>query len=87
MHALTTIVNTRTISYNPIKVKLPNSSTMASTHQYQIPLQNLSREAYHAEVLPTLHFSLMPIRKLFDYEDIVVFDKHRVVLRKKCKYY
>ena len=42
MDALTTIVNTREPSENPTNLKLPNSSTMPSIHQAQIPLHNLS---------------------------------------------
>ena len=35
----TTIFQTREPSENPINVKIPNSSTMESTHQAQIPLK------------------------------------------------
>ena len=48
MGDLTTIVNNRELSENPIKVKLPNLSTMESTRQDQIPVHNLSREAKHS---------------------------------------
>ena len=40
LDSLTKIFHTREPSENPINVKLPNSSKMASTHQAQIPLKN-----------------------------------------------
>ena len=41
---------------------------MASTHQAQNPLHNLSSQAKHAEILPNLHTSLISIGKLCDNE-------------------
>ena len=61
LDALTTLVHTREPSENPINVKLPNSSTIASTHQSQIPLKHLSSQAKHAEIFPNLHSSLISI--------------------------
>ena len=78
----TTIVHTREPSENPINVKVPNSSTMASTHQAQIPLKNLSSQAKHAEIFPNLHSSLISIGQLCDDECIVAFDKHKVIVSK-----
>ena len=63
-------------------MKLTNSSTMASTHKYQIPLQNLSIQATHAEIFPYLHSSLISIGQLCDNECIVTFDKHKVIVSK-----
>ena len=76
------IVNIRELSENPIDVKLPNLFTIASTHQSQIPLQNLSRQAKYSEIFPTLHSSLISIEQLFYNECIVTFDKHIVIVRK-----
>ena len=56
---------------------------MASTHQAQIPLQNLSRQAKHKEIFPTLHSSIISIGQLCDDECIVTFEKHRVIARIK----
>ena len=53
MDALTTAVNTREPPENPINVELPNSSTMESTNQAQIPLHNLSSQVRHVEIFPT----------------------------------
>ena len=58
---------------------------MESTHQYQIPLHNLSIQLKHEEIPPTLPYSLISIGKLCDDKYIVTFDKHRVILRKKVK--
>ena len=66
LYALTTIVHTREPSENSINVKLPNSSKMASTHQAQIQLENLSSQEKHAEIFPNLHSSLISIGKLCD---------------------
>ena len=77
LDALTTIVHTRDPSENPINVKLPNSSTMASTHQYHIPLNIISSQEKHAEIFPNLHSIIIPIGKLCDYGFIVTFDKHK----------
>ena len=63
---LTTIFHTREPSENPIHVKLPNSSTMASIRQSQIPLKLLSSQAKNAEIFPNLHSSLISIGKLCD---------------------
>ena len=48
MDALKTIFHTREPLENPINVKLPNSSTMASTHRYQIPVQILTNQEKQA---------------------------------------
>ena len=82
LDSLTTIVHTREPSENPINVKLPNSSTMASTHKYQNPLKKLSSQEKHAEIFPNLHFSLISIGQLCDDECIVTFDKHKVIVSK-----
>ena len=79
---LTTIVHTREPSENPINVKLPSSSTIASTHQSQIPQKQLSSKAKHAEIFPKLHSSLISIGQLCDDECIVTFYKHKVVVSK-----
>ena len=42
LDALKTVLHTKDPPENPIKVKLPNSSTMSSTYQAHIPLHNLS---------------------------------------------
>ena len=54
LDALSIIVNTREPSENSINVKLPNSSTMASTGQDQIPIHK-SSQAKHAEIFPNTH--------------------------------
>ena len=79
---LTKIVHTREPSENPNILKLPNSSTMASTHQSQTPLNHLSSQAKHAEIFPKLHSSLISIGQLCDHECIVTFDKHKVIVSK-----
>ena len=63
-------------------MKLPNSSTMASTQQSQIPLQNLSIQAKHAYISPKIYSSLISIGKLCDNECTVTFEKHRFIVRK-----
>ena len=83
LDSLKTIVHTRDPSENPINVKLPNSSTMASTHQSQIPLKKLSSQAKHAENFLNLHSSLISIGKLCDDECIVTFDKHKLIVSRK----
>ena len=50
---------------------------MASTHQAQIPLHDLSIQAKHEEILPTLNSSLISIGQLCYNESILTFDKHR----------
>ena len=55
---------------------------MASTHQAQIPLKNLSSQAKHAEIFPNLHSSLISIGQLCDDEFIFTFDKHKVIVSK-----
>ena len=82
LDALTTIVHTREPSENPINVKLPNSYTMASTHQSQIRLKKLSSQAKHAEIFPDLHSSLISIGQLCDDRCIVTFDKDKVIVSK-----
>ena len=82
LDALKKIVQTREPSENPINVKLPNSSTMASTHQSQIPLEKLSSQAKHAELFPNLHSSLISIGQLCDDEFIVTFYKHKFIVSK-----
>ena len=82
LDALTTIVQTREPSENPIDVKIPNSSTMASTHQAHIPLKYLSSQSKHAEMFPNLHSSLISIGQLCDYECIVTFENYKVILIK-----
>ena len=82
LDSLTTILHTREPSENPINVKLLNSSTMAFTHQTQIPLKQLSSQAKHAEIFPNLHSSLISIGQLCDDKCIVTFDKHKVVVSK-----
>ena len=69
-------------SENPINVKLPNSSTMASTHQSQILLKTLSSQWKHAEIFPNLHSSIILIGKLCYDECIVNFDKHKFIVIK-----
>ena len=87
LDALTIIVNTREPSENSINVKLPNSSTIASTRQSQITLHNLSRQAKYAEIFTTLQSGLISIVQLCDDECIVNFDKHIVIVRNQGKYY
>ena len=82
LYALTTIVHTRDPSENPINVKSPNSSKMASTHQPYIPLKFLSTQAKHAEIFPNLHSSLISIGQLCDDKCIVTFDNHKVKISK-----
>ena len=82
LDVLTKIVHTRETSENPINVKPPNSSTMASTHQSHIPLNKLSIEAKHAEMFPNLHSSHISIGQLCDNECIVTFDKHKFIVIK-----
>ena len=53
LDALTTIVHTREPSENPINVKLPNSSTMLSTHQAHIPLKNYQANKNMQKSFPT----------------------------------
>ena len=55
---------------------------MAYTHQAQIPLQNLSSQAKHAEIFPNLHSSIISIRQLYNNECIVTFDKHEIIVSK-----
>ena len=55
---------------------------MASTHKYQIPLQNLSIQATHAEIFTYLHSSLISIGQLCDNECIVTCDKHKEIVSK-----
>ena len=55
---------------------------MSSNHKAQITLQNLTIQAKHAEIFPSLHSSLISIKKFFDDECIINFDKHRVVVGK-----
>ena len=80
LDALTTTSHTMEPSENPINVKLPNSSTIASTHQSQIPLKHLSSQAKHAEIFPNLHSSLISIGKLCDDKCIVTFDKQKFIV-------
>ena len=82
LDALTTIVHTREPSEIPTNVKLPISSTLASTHQANIPINHLSSQAKHAEIFPNLHSSLISIGQLCDDESIVTFDKHKVIASK-----
>ena len=63
-------------------MKIPNSSTMASTHQSHIPLKILSSQVKHAEIFPDLHFSLVSLEKLCDDECIVTFDNHKAIVSK-----
>ena len=84
LYALTTIVSTREPPPNPIKLKLPNSFTMASTHQSYMFLHNWSIQEQYAEISPTLHSSLILIVQLFGDECLVTFDKHRVIVSKKA---
>ena len=83
LDALTTIVQTRKPSENPINVKLPNSSTMISTHQSQIPLEISSIQVKNAKISPKLRSSLISIGQLCDNECIFTFDKHKVIVSKK----
>ena len=83
LYALTTIVNTRDPSENQIIVKLPNSPTMASTNQSQIPLHSITSQAKHTEIFTTLNSIIISIAKLFDDECISTFDKHRFIVRIK----
>ena len=53
LDSLTTIVHTRDPPENPIYVKLPNSSTMASTHQDRIPLKNYQAKQNKKNSFPT----------------------------------
>ena len=76
------IVQTREPLENLINAKLPNSSTMTSTHQAQIPLTHLSSQAKYAEIFPNLHSSLISIGQLCDDECIVTFEKHKVIVSK-----
>ena len=55
---------------------------MASTHQYQTPLQNLSSQEKHAEIFPNLHSILISIGELYDNESIVTFDKQKFIVIK-----
>ena len=82
LDALPKNFHTRDPSENPINVKLPNSSTMASTHQAQIPLKRLSSQAKHGEIFPNLHFSIISIVQLCDYECIVTFDRNKFIVSK-----
>ena len=82
MGALTKIFHTREPSENTINVRFPNSYTMASTHQSQIPLKKLSIQAKHAEISLNLHSSLLSIGKLYDDGCIVTFDKHKFIVSK-----
>ena len=66
IYALTTIFNSIYPPANPIKVKLPNYSTMESTKQDQFPLQSLSKQAKHAEIFSPLHSSLISIGDVFN---------------------
>ena len=63
-------------------MKLPNSYIMSSMHQAQIPLQNLSIQAKHAEIFPNLHSSLISIGKLCDNECIITFENQKVIVIK-----
>ena len=82
LDALTTIFCTREPSENPIKVKIHNSSTLASTYQAHISLQKLSSQAKHTEICPNLHSSLISIGQLCDDECILTFDKHKFIVSK-----
>ena len=55
---------------------------MESTHQAQMPLQNLLSQSKHAEIFPNLHSSLVSIGQLYDDECIVTLDKQKVVVIK-----
>ena len=55
---------------------------MASKHQAQVPLQNLSSQEKHSEIFPNLHCSLISIGKLREDECIVAFDKHKLIVSK-----
>ena len=55
---------------------------MASTHQSQIPLQNLSIQEKHAYIFTNLHASLISIEKLCDNSCIVTFGKHEFIVSK-----
>ena len=55
---------------------------MASTHQSQITHHNVSKQAKHAKIFPTLHPSLISIGKLRDDECIVTFEKQGFVVKK-----
>ena len=79
---LTKIVHTSKPSENIINAKIPNSSTIASRNQAHIALQNLSSEEKHAEIFSNLHSSLVSIGQLCEYECIVTFDNHRVIVSK-----
>ena len=64
-------------------MKPPNLFTMASTHQAQTPLRDISRQEKQAGIFPTLQSSLISIGKCFGDEFIVTFNKHKVTVRKK----
>ena len=53
---------------------------MASKHQAQIPLKELSSQEKHAEICPNLHSILISIGQLCDDECIVTFDKKKVMV-------
>ena len=55
---------------------------MAYTQQAHIPLENVSRQEKHAEILPNLHFSLISIGQLCDDECIFTFDKQKIIVSK-----
>ena len=60
--------------------------TIASNHQAQIPFHNLLRQAKHAEIFPTLHYSFNLIEQFCDDDFIVPFDKHRdIVIKNKAE--
>ena len=80
--SLKTIFHTRQPSENLTHMKLPNSSTMESTQPAQIPLQNSSSQAKHAEVFLNYHSNLISIRQIFDDGCIFIFDNHKVIVSK-----
>ena len=55
---------------------------MAYTHRSQIPLEQLSIQAKHAEIFTKFYSSLISIVQLCDYACIVTFDKHKVIVSK-----
>ena len=67
-------------------MKLPKLSTMESTHQAQIPLQDLSSQEKHAEIFPNLHSSLISIGNFCDNEGLVTFYNQKfIVIKNKDK--
>lgn len=66
----------------PIRVKMPNGSTISSTHEAQLDLPHITPAAQHAHVFPKLHAPLLSIGQLCDNDCTATFTKQTAIITK-----